>query len=144
MATLGVLMSVSVLDIMTRDPVSAEPDTPVSEAMALLEDARARHLPVVEGGRLVGMISDRDMREYRLPMSEALWQPDQVRRLLATPIADLMTREVVFVDSETLVEEAAREILDNGVGAVPVVEPGTEKLVGILSYVDVLEFYVPR
>ena len=137
-------MSVSVVDIMTPDPVSAEPDTPVSEAMALLEDARARHLPVVERGHLVGMISDRDLREYRLPMAEALWQPAQVRRLLATPIEEIMTREVVYVDSETSVEEAAREILDNAVGALPVVEPGTDRLVGILSYVDVLDFYVPR
>ncbi len=135
-------MGVSVIDVMTKVPVFATPQTPVSEAMALLEDVHARHLPVVEAGSLVGMLSDRDLREYRLPLAEELWQPKQARRLLATPVSDLMATEVLSVDSESDVDEAARLMLENAVGALPVVEPGTESLVGIISYVDVLQYYV--
>lgn len=135
-------VSLSVVDIMTPDPVSAAPNTPVGEAMVMLDQARARHLPVVEDGRLVGMVSDRDLREYRMPLAEALWQPEQARRLMATPISDLMATTVVMVGIDTPVEEAAQEMLENAVGAVPVVEAETEEILGILSYVDVLNYFV--
>ena len=61
--------------IMTKSVVTASPSDTVGHALRTLEDQSIRHLPIVEDGRLIGMVSDRDLREYRLPLMDELDAP---------------------------------------------------------------------
>lgn len=108
--------------VMTTSVVTATPETTAGRARDLLQEGGFRHLPVVRSGRLVGMVSDRDLRAAR-----ALAEDPPVGRLGS---ADVMT-----VDPGTPVEEAARLMLEHKIGALPVVRDGA--LVGIVTESDV-------
>lgn len=119
--------------------VSATPETTVREAILTLEGLDVRHLPILtEEGELVGMISDRDLREYRLPILEELENPGKADELLETPLSQVMSGNVVSIDNFESLKTAVELMIEYGVGALPVMDPDREELVGILSYVDVL------
>jgi acetoin utilization protein AcuB len=124
--------------VMTTALVTAKPQTTVRDAVLLLDDMEIRHLPVVDGGKLVGIISDRDLREYRAPLMGAGDDPDQAAALLATPVTEVMNDQVVSVDTGEDVAAAIDVMLEYGVGAVTVVDRESSELVGIVSYVDIL------
>lgn len=104
--------------------------------MRRLIDLDVRHLPIVSDGELVGIISDRDLREVT---SRLVAEGEtEINRVLDRPISDLMSADVLSVDPETELEEVVDLMIEHRVGALPVVSPGTDELVGIVSYVDVL------
>ena len=111
----------TVAEIMVKSVVTATPATSVGEARGLLSRARARHLPVLDGELLVGIVSDRDLRSA---------SNDSV------PLAEIMTRTVFVLSPDTPVRRAARLFRERRFGAMPVLE-GRE-LVGIVSVVDVV------
>jgi len=125
-------------DVMTEDPVTIEPATSIEQVIGLLFERDVRHLPVVDEGQLVGIISDRDLRGFMAPAMMMFEQPGEVRKRLAAPISSVMNTDVVSVTPETDLTEVIDVMLDQKVGAVPVVRLGTQDLVGIVSYVDVL------
>lgn len=125
---------------MTTTLVTIKPTDTVREALARMEDQEIRHLPVVEGKRLAGMVSDRDLREYRLPVMEEIENPEYADDLLDTPVAEMMNTDVVTLEPGESVKAAIDLMLEYGVGALPVVDRHKEELVGILSYVDVLRY----
>lgn len=127
-------------EIMTRSPMTAESTTTVGEALGLLYELDVRHLPVVDEGRLVGMISDRDLRtllgpSFRLGVAKT--------DVLERPIGPLMSSDVRSVDPETELSEAIDIMLDNRVGALAVTSAEDDQLVGIVSYVDILRAAQP-
>lgn len=135
----------SVEAIMSRTVLSVEPTTTVREAIRLIEDSEIRHLPIVEDGRLLGIVSDRDLREFRIPLMleiERFGESDRDRadELLNTALSEVMAADVVSVDSSETIESAIDAMLEYKVGAVPVVDRYTEEIVGIVSYVDVLRY----
>jgi acetoin utilization protein AcuB len=125
-------------EIMSRDPFSVQVTESVEKVMAALRDADVRHLPVLEGHALVGIVSDRDLRAYALPALATLDDPQRTRDLLATPISDVMSSDVVSVNPETDVGEVIDLMIEHKIGAIPVVDSTTSKLVGIVSYIDAL------
>lgn len=128
----------SIANIMTRTLVVVSPDESLRNALTLLEQQDIRHLPVVSDGELVGMLSDRDVREYKLPLMEEIDDPEYADELLDRPVSDVMNSFVISVDSGEEPKAAVETMLEYGVGAVPVVDRHTEELVGIVSYVDIL------
>src|SRR5690606_1469677 len=110
----------------------------VGDALRVLDDQLIRHLPVVEDGRLVGMVSDRDLREYRLPLLEEVEHPDRAEALMNTSLADVMNPTVITVEPSESLGTDIDLILEYGVGALPVVDSETGALIGIVSYVDIL------
>lgn len=135
----------SVEAIMTRAVLSVEPTATVREAIRLIEDSDIRHLLVCEEQRLVGIVSDRDLREYRVPLMleiERMGDEDRARadEILDTAISEVMNSDVVSVDSSESIESVIGAMLEYKVGAVPVVDRHSEELVGIVSYVDVLGY----
>lgn len=126
---------------MSGSPVTVSPSTPVHEARQLMERRRIRHLPVVDGGRLVGIVTDRDVR-LNLPSpatSLSIWE---VNYLLAKlTVGEVMTKRVITVEPDRPVEEAARLMLEHRIGALPVTEGG--RLVGIITETDLLRAWVP-
>jgi CBS domain-containing protein len=126
-------------EVMTPDPIFVLATSPVRAALEELERGQIRHLPVVDGGRLVGMVSDRSLRPWRQALldlrdGEATLLAEEV---LARPVRAFMRDDVMFLSPERRVTDAIDVMLDFRVGAVPVVEDG--KLVGIVSYVDLLQ-----
>lgn len=130
-------MDVSAL--MIKDVVVVSPEDSIRSALELLEDLQIRHLPVVvEGQRLVGIVSDRDLREFRLPVLEELANPEFADRLLAKRVGEAMNAAPVFMEEHENLHRAIDLMIDYGIGAIPVVATNSHTLVGIVSYVDVL------
>lgn len=116
-----------VSDIMTREPAFADVTLTVQAAAAAMHDLDVRHLPVVDGRELVGILSDRDLSGF------ASGDDDFGQRT----VADIMSASVLSLSPEDEVVEAVDLMLEHKVGAIPVVDASGE-LVGIVSYVDVL------
>lgn len=125
-------------EIMTSNPVTAEQTTPISEVISTLFELDVRHLPIVDGGELVGIISDRDVRAFLAPAMFELERPAEVKERLGRPVSSIMQSDVLLVTPETEVEEVIDIMLEQKVGAIPVVRSGSRELVGIVSYMDVL------
>lgn len=126
-------------DVMTPDPIFVLADSPVRSALEELEGGRIRHLPVLEGGLLVGMVSDRSLRPWRQALLDLRdgEGTDLAEEVLARPVRAFMRDDVLFLGADRPITDAIDVMLDFRVGAVPVVDGG--KLVGIVSYVDLLE-----
>lgn len=108
--------------IMTRDVLTVAPEATVQEALEITKKHRIRHLPVLREGRLVGLISDRELRD-------AAHSPH-------TPVSQWMKEDVITCHPLDFVEDTAATIYKNRVGCLPVVSKG--QLVGIVSERDVL------
>lgn len=130
-----------VRDRMTREVFTASPETTLAEALAITREHAIRHLPVAEGGRLVGLVTDRDLRML-LPPPWAERQDEARRELGERTVAELMVQgeAVITVPPTMLVEDAARLFYQNKVGCLPVIE--NDRLVGILTATDLLRTFV--
>ena len=128
-----------VRELMTPDPVAIAADAPVREALELLENGTHRHLPVLDGTRVVGMLSDRDLRPWRQALLDVREGETGTvaREILRRPVRTFMQADVLFLSSDRPVTDLVDVMLDFRVGAVPVVDDGV--LVGIVSYVDLLD-----
>lgn len=125
-------------DIMTRDPLTVSDSTTIGEALELLEEHDIRHLPVVRNQAVVGMLSERDLRGLGMTLLRHLDNVEMVKSRLSSRVSSLMSGGVVSVDADAALADVVDILLDEKIGAVPVVEPGTAHLVGIISYIDVL------
>jgi acetoin utilization protein AcuB len=125
---------------MSRDPVAVSPDDSLAEALRLTREHRIRHLPVVQDGEVVGIVSDRDVR-LAMPSPLAVADSDRADFLHRTPVSRVMTREVVTAGPLETVEDAARLLWRHRIGALPVVD-GAGRLIGILSETDILDAFV--
>lgn len=125
---------------MTRDPVVVSPADSLADAMRLTRARRIRHLPVVQDGEVVGIVSDRDVR---LAMPSPLTESDdqRVSFLERTRIAEIMRGNVATVGPLDTVEDAAKLMRRTRIGALPVVD-AHGRLLGILSESDVLDAFV--
>ena len=126
-----------VRDWMQPAPVTVRPDTTVGAAAELLRARVIRHLPVVDGeGRLVGIVTDRDLRQVVFDPAILERLGDVARGLAALPLREVMTWGVVSVRPGSDLREAARVMHERRIGALPVSDGG--RLVGILTEIDVL------
>ncbi len=133
-------------DLMTRDPYTIDPEAPLGTAVDVMRIKEIRHLPVVdESGELVGIITDRDLRQavFAPAITEHLSLRAQRRlrgigqALEDLKVKDAMTWVVVTTHPQARVEHAALLMFERRVGCLPVVESG--KLVGILTERDLLK-----
>jgi acetoin utilization protein AcuB len=130
-------MNVSAL--MTKSVVVVTQEDTIRTALRLLEECEVRHLPVLAGQNVVGILSDRDVRRYRIPIIEELEHPDFADALLDKSVALAMKADLLIVSENDSLRTAIDVMIECGIGAVPVVAHGTRHLLGMLSYVDVLK-----
>lgn len=129
-----------VKDFMSTTPVAVGPGTPIIEARDLMGRQRIRHLLVLEGDRLRGIITDRDIR-LNLPSPATSLSVWEINYLLAKlTVSEVMTKSVVTVGPKGSMAEAARLMLRHRIGALPVVED--QRVVGILTETDLLRAFV--
>ncbi len=123
---------------MTPNPITVRPDTSLRKAQDLLQSHQIRHLPVVQGKRLVGIITDRDLRQL---FPSSLAPPDEVEGFRSAAarvkVGEVMTRRVLSVTPETRTHRAARLMVERRFGCLPVLRGST--LVGIITTIDLLQ-----
>lgn len=126
-------------EVMTPDPISVAIGVPVREALEILEGGTIRHLPVIDGDRVVGMLSDHGLWPWRKALLAVRDRKGTAttEEMLRRPVEAFMRDDVLFLDVGRPVVDAIDVMLDFKVGAVPVVEEG--KLAGIVTWVDLLE-----
>jgi acetoin utilization protein AcuB len=124
---------------MTGNLVTLSPKASVAEALTLCRERRIRHIPIVEEGRLIGIVSDRDLRDA----SPALGDAERASTLQEIRVGDVMTREVSTTVPEESIENVAQEMYELKIGSLPVVaEEDEEKLLGIVTSSDVMRALV--
>ena len=122
---------------MTRKVVTATPDDGVRETFFRMRESGVRHLPVLDGARLVGMLSDRDLRRPDwVDEAPDLSYPYELDDHLS--VGDLMTRHPICIHGYERVSKAARIMAEQGFGALPVLDKGGH-LVGILTKADLVD-----
>ncbi len=127
-----------VKDRMTKHPITISQETPVAEALTFMRQNRIRRLPVLDRhGRLVGIVSEKDLL-YVSPSPATTLSVYEVGYLLSKiRVEEIMTREVITVSPDTPLEQAARIMVDNKIGGLPVMEDGV--LVGIITETDIFK-----
>jgi acetoin utilization protein AcuB len=125
-------------DVMTPSPITLTPEATLAEVWDLMRQADIRHVPVVEAGVLVGMVSDRDLASLDVARVLTADGAEALRRALATPVVTVMSADVIFVEMEDDLDDVIELMLEHRVGAIPVVRPDTRDVMGIVSYIDVL------
>jgi acetoin utilization protein AcuB len=126
---------------MTPDVITASPDTSLADALKLTRGNRIRHLPVTENGRLVGLVTDRDLRLAMPPVYASDTDHQDLRHTLATrTVGEFMVRTIITIKPDAPIEDAARQMYEHRIGCLPVLDHG--ELVGIITETDVLRAFV--
>jgi acetoin utilization protein AcuB len=120
-------MNVQLVNAMTANPVTVSSRDTLAKAKALMDAGRFRRLPVVDDGRLIGIVTERDLRGHSGTLDY-------------TRVDAAMRSAVVTVSASDSVEDAARLMLKHKVGGLPVVEGG--KLVGIVTMTDIVKGFL--
>jgi len=123
---------------MTSHVHTVAPDTTLAEALAVTRQHRIRHLPVMQDERLVGLLSDRDLR-LAIPPAWAVEHEELLAALHQRTVAEVMVTSLITVSSDTPIEDAAKLLHTHRIGCLPVVDG--EALAGILTETDLLRAF---
>ncbi len=127
-----------VKDRMIHHPITIQQDTAVSEALGFMRQNNIRRLPVVDRkGNLVGIVSEKDLL-YASPSPATSLSVYEIGYLLSKlKVEEIMTKKVITVSKDETIEGAARIMVDNKIGGLPVVDAG--KLEGIITETDIFK-----
>lgn len=126
--------------VMTTKVVTVTPETSIGQASALMREGHFRQLPVVEDGRLVGIVTDRDLRQATdspLVLREKWYDEFLLEEI---KVKSCMTDRPLTVNPETTVLDAVRLLRQFKFGSLPVVKD--DSLVGIVTLIDVLDYLI--
>jgi len=126
----------NVSEIMTREVITLRPESNLREAIAVIQKFRIRHIPVVESGKLAGIVTDRDIKRATPSLHGGVTQEDYERVLNETRLFQVMTRDPMSVPPDASLKTVAKILVERKYGALPVVDDGA--LVGIVSDIDLL------
>jgi acetoin utilization protein AcuB len=130
-------------EAMSHHPRTTTAATRVRDAMRILFEKNIRHLPVVDGSSLIGIVSVRDLPGVVALGVAYFGDPHQIEQVLDQPVSNVMTSDVISVSPRSGLGAAIDLMLKYEIGALPVVQPNGRTLVGILSYTDVLRSVRP-
>lgn len=145
-------------EIMTADPVTVAPGAPVTDAARLMVERRVSALPVIDGDRLVGVVTESDLimqdAKVHFPtyldlLGGSLFAPGatdrfehDLKKAVGADVADVMSTDLVTVAPETPVSDVATLMVDKDVSCVPVLEG--DRLVGVVSKSDIVRHLSAR
>lgn len=127
----------NVSEIMTKEVVTLQEEQSLREALGMLQRHRIRHVPVVSGTRLIGIVTDRDLKRATPSLLSGIDQEAFDRVLNETRVGQIMTRNPYTVTPSMSLKDAAKILIDQRFGALPVIEGG--KLIGIITETDLLK-----
>lgn len=122
---------------MSRPVITVPPDMPILDALNLLQKERIRRAPVVKGGKMVGIVSDKDLLNASPSDATSLsvWEINYL--MSKVQVEEVMTRDVLTITEDTPLEEAARIMADNKVGGLPIMRDG--RVAGIITETDLFK-----
>jgi acetoin utilization protein AcuB len=122
---------------MSRPVISVSPEDPINEVLAMFRNEHIRRAPVMKEGKLVGIVSERDLLNAS-PSSATTLSVWELNYLISkVKVKDVMTKKVITVDADTPIEEAARIMADKKIGGLPVMSSG--KVVGVITETDLFK-----
>ncbi|WP_293910466.1 CBS domain-containing protein [Deinococcus sp.] len=134
-------MKTTVNAVMARTLVTASLNTTVPEAVKLLKSGEIRCLPVLDGTRLVGIVTDRDLKEAMPSQATSLSIWEITSLLASLTVREVMTTSVLTTTPDAPLSDAAYTMLQHKVGGLPVID-ADHQLVGMVTVTDVLREYV--
>jgi len=125
---------------MSHPVITVPPKMPIVEALNFLRRENIRRAPVIKDGKLVGIVSSHDLLNASPSQATSLsiWELNYL--LSKVTVEDVMTKEVITLDVDTPIEEAARIMADNKIGGVPVTREG--KVVGVITETDIFKLFL--
>ena len=125
---------------MSHPVIVIPPDMPIHDALALFKQEHIRRAPVIKDGRLVGIVSDKDLLNASPSKATTLSVWEMNYMLSKITVSEIMTREVKTVSEDTPIEEAARVMADNKIGGLPVMRG--DAVVGIITETDLFKIFL--
>ena len=127
-------------DRMSRPVISVTPDTPINDALAMFKNEHIRRAPVIKSGKLVGIVSERDLLNAT-PSSATTLSIWEMHYLISkVKVKDVMSKKVISVSKDTPIEEAARIMADKKIGGVPVLD--RDRVVGMITETDLFKVFL--
>lgn len=125
---------------MSRPVITVTPDEPITDVLAMFKKERIRRAPVIKEGKLVGIVSERDLLNASPSSATSLsvWELNYL--ISKVKVKNVMTKKVITVDKDTPIEEAARIMADQKIGGLPVTSAG--KVVGIITETDLFKIFL--
>ena len=125
---------------MSRPVLSVQPDMPVHDARNLFKMEQIRRAPVIKNGKLIGIISDQDLINATPSQATSLsvWEMNYLVSKIT--VKDVMTKDVITINEDTPIEQAARIMADNKIGGLPVMREG--KVVGMITETDLFKVFL--
>lgn len=129
-----------VKDVMTRNLITIDPETSFTNALKIMRENKIRRLPILEGKKLVGIVTEKDIL-YASPSKATTLDVWELHYLLnKLKVKEIMTKNVITVQEDTPIEEAAKIMADNKIGALPVLKE--DELVGIVTETDIFKIFL--
>ena len=124
-------------DRMSKPVITVPPDMPIIEALNMMKKDHIRRAPVVHNGKLVGIVSDKDLLNASPSQATSLsvWELNYL--LSKITVKDVMTKKVLTIQETTPIEEAARILADNKIGGMPVMRG--DEVVGMITETDLFK-----
>jgi acetoin utilization protein AcuB len=126
---------------MTRNPITVDPDTPMMDADHLMKENKIRCLPVLKGKKLVGIVTDHDIKAASASSATTLDMHELLYLLAKVMVKDVMTKDPISISEDDTVEEAAVVMLRHKISRLPVMS-GRNELVGIITDTDIFKVLV--
>jgi acetoin utilization protein AcuB len=125
---------------MSRPVISVSPQAPINEILAMFKKEHIRRAPVMKNGKLLGIVSERDLLNASASSATTLsvWELNYL--ISKVTVKDVMTRNVVTVDRDTPIEDAARIMADTKIGGLPVTSAG--KVIGMITETDLFKIFL--
>ena len=125
---------------MSHPVITLSPQIPITDALSLLKKEHIRRAPVVKSGKMIGIVSDKDLLNASpsTATSLSIWELNYL--LSKITVKEVMTKDVLSVTEETPIEEAARIMADNKIGGLPVLR--NEEVVGMITETDLFKVFL--
>lgn len=125
---------------MTTNPFTISPDQTLPEAQEIMIEQGVRRLPVMKNGKLVGVVSREDLEKYT-PSKATSFSVGEITYIISkTKVSQIMSKKIITISADALLEEAAIMMRDNDVGFLPVMDG--KKLAGIITESDILDSFI--
>jgi acetoin utilization protein AcuB len=130
-----------VKELMTKNVLTVSPLDKIDRVFFLINFENIRHVPVVDKGKLVGMLSDRDLKKVLGPTKKVVEKSDGTTvTIVSRQVRTMMNRKLITIEPEQRAADAAAIMVKKKIGALPVVHKN--KLVGIITATDILKAFI--
>ena len=129
-----------VRDFMTTDLTTLGEDEVLVDATLIFARGGVRHIPILNGRKLVGIVTERDLKHYTPSILSGIPAEDYNRLMSTTSLSKIMTRDPITIEPGKSIYEAAKLLYDHRIGCLPVIEEG--ELRGIITTTDILNLFI--